>query len=47
MEFITLYDTEMEWITDEQTVNYCKLYNEAQETSEVVLDDFYAFENDV
>ena len=46
IEFITTYDNEMEWETEEQKVNYCRLISEAQETSEVVFDDFYAYENE-
>jgi hypothetical protein len=47
VEFISLYDIEMEWESDEQTDNYCQLYNEAKETSKVIFDDFYAYENEV
>jgi hypothetical protein len=47
VEFISLYDLEMEWETEEQTNSYCRLVGEAQETWDVIFDDFYAFENEV
>lgn len=47
IEFISIYDIEMEWETEEQTENFCQLYTEAQESSEVIFDDFYAFEDEV
>ena len=47
IEFISIYDIEMEWETEEQTENFCQLCNEARESTEVIFDDFYAFENEV
>lgn len=44
VEFISPYDEEMEWETNEQTNHYLGLYEEALKSEEVVFDDFYAYE---
>ncbi|RYE43219.1 MAG: hypothetical protein EOP48_23035 [Sphingobacteriales bacterium] len=46
VEFISPYDIEMEWETEEQANRYIQLYREAESLNQVVLDDFYAFENE-
>ncbi len=44
-EFISIYDLEMEWETEEQTENYFQLAKEAESSSEVMFDAFYSYES--
>ena len=46
IEFIKPYDTEMDWADKKQTSHFLNLYNEAQSSSDVILDDFYAYEKE-
>ncbi len=46
VEFISIYDGEMEWETEEETNRYISLYNEALESGNVIFDDFYAYESE-
>lgn len=46
MEYISVYDENMEWEKEEQTASYLELYKSAKNNNEVVFDDFYSYEND-
>lgn len=43
VEFINIYDKKMQWGKIEDGKKYKNLIKEAELTSEVVLDDFYAY----
>lgn len=45
-DYISVYDINMEWETEEQTKNFIRLYNLAQNNSDVIFDDFYSYETD-
>ena len=46
IEFISPYDPETEWETEEEAERFLGLFNEAEETTEVLFDDFYAYEEE-
>lgn len=46
IDFVSVYDEDMEWETKEQTKNFIQIYNQAKKTLEVVFDDFYSYEED-
>ena len=46
VEFISPYDTNMEWEAKEQSQKFLQLYKVAESMNEVVFDDFYAYENE-
>jgi len=46
IEFVKPYDEELEWEDDEQTAHFINLYQEAVKNNDVVLDDWYFYEND-
>ena len=43
LEFISLYEKNMEWETPEQSNHFLELYQEAQNSNDVILDDIYAY----
>src|SRR5687767_3512596 len=44
IEFLSPYDKATEWETSKETKHYRKLFMDAQNSTKVVFDDFYAFE---
>ena len=44
VEFISPYDIETKWETEEQTIKIIQLYNNAASSNQVIFDDFYAYE---
>ncbi len=46
VEFISPYDTNLEWETKEQKQKFLQLYKEAESVNEVLFDDFYAYESE-
>ncbi|MFL9835739.1 hypothetical protein [Chryseobacterium terrae] len=46
VEYVSLYDLEMEWETKKQTNHFRVLYKEAVKYQGVILDDFYSYEDD-
>ena len=47
IEFVSPYDEEMEWETEEQTKQFLEMYEDAKNTEDVIFDDFYAYESDL
>ena len=47
IDFISVYDEEMEWETIEQTDKFKELARQAMESTDVVLDDYYGYEPEV
>ncbi len=46
VDFVSPYDEDMEWETTDQTSNYTRLFEEASNSTEVIFDDFYAYEKE-
>lgn len=46
IEYISPYDSEMEWEVVKDNKHYLELYNQAAKSDIVVFDDFYAYENE-
>ena len=46
IEFISPYDLDMEWESEQETKRFLGLANEASESREVLFDDFYAYEQE-
>ena len=44
VEFISPYDIETKWETEEQTIRFIQLYKDAASSNQVTFDDFYAYE---
>jgi hypothetical protein len=44
VEFIKLYKIETKWETTEQTNNFIKIYEQAQDSEQAIFDTFYAYE---
>lgn len=44
--FITPYDVDLEWETEEEKKHYAELYNQALKSDEVIFDENYAYENE-
>ena len=44
IEFLEPYDESLEWETSEITKHYLGLFKKAQNTSEIIFDDFHAYE---
>ncbi|WP_276134854.1 hypothetical protein [Polluticoccus soli] len=44
VEFVSLYDVDMEWEDEDDNDTYKQLAEKAVQSSEVVFDDFYAYE---
>lgn len=44
IEFISIYDVEMEWDSVDQTEHFMKLYEEALTSEGVLFDVFHAYE---
>jgi len=47
IEFISPYDKEIDWESIDQSNHYLELYNVANNSSDVIYDDFYAYEKKV
>lgn len=45
IEFITPFDIDMEWETEEQKEIYIHLYEQAKTSNQALFDVFYAYEN--
>lgn len=46
MDYVSIYEENMEWETEEQTRNFNRLYNMAQNNRDVNFDDFYSYQTD-
>lgn len=46
IEFVSPYEREMEWDTQENKEKFIQLHDEAALVDEVILDDLYAYENE-
>jgi hypothetical protein len=46
VEFISPYDIETEWETEEQAIIFIRLCREAESSNQVLFDDFYAYESE-
>ena len=41
IEFVTPYNEDMQWESDDETMHFRMLFEEAQQSTELVFDDFY------
>ena len=46
VEFVSVYNEETEWEMNEQTEIFQNLVKEASQSTNVILDDFYAYEQE-
>lgn len=46
VEYISIYDTDIEWENDEETSQFMQLYQEAENSNEVIFDVFYEYEKE-
>lgn len=46
IEFVSPYDEDLEWETDKLTNHYIDMYREASNGTEIIFDDFHAYEQD-
>ena len=46
IEYISPYDVNMEWEEEDQTSHFNGLYEEAGKKSDVIFDEFYAYEKE-
>lgn len=43
LEFVDIYEKEMQWETDDETTHYMELYAKAENSDQLILDTFYEY----